>query len=116
MLGGLRFNHPRLAGVEKPTEPAPAAPPETEVLEEEATEEHLDEPWRVILYNDEIHTFQEVIQQLVKATGCSSGRAEKLAWQVHSEGKATVYRGDFEDCFEVQAVLKEIQLVTEIKG
>ena len=101
-------------GAAEPT--APTQTPETEVIEEERTEEHLDEPWRVVLYNDEVHTFQEVTQQLIKALGCPSGQAEKLVWKVHSEGKATVYRGDFEECFEVQAVLREIQLVTEIKG
>lgn len=97
------------------TEPATTTP-ETEVLTEEKTEEHLDEPWRVVLYNDEVHTFEEVTSQLMKAIGCTSSRAEKLAWKAHSEGKATVYRGNFEECFEVQAVLQEIQLVTEIKG
>lgn len=98
-------------------EPAPAAPDTgVEVAEEEETEERIDEPWSVILYNDEVHTFDEVIMQLVKATGCSSAEAEKLAWTVHTEGKATVYEGSFEKCFEVQGVLREIELVTEIKG
>lgn len=98
--------------------PAPAAPPDTdvEVAEEEETEERLDEPWSVILYNDDVHTFDEVIAQLVKATGCSASEAEKHAWTVHTEGKATVYEGPFEKCFEVQGVLREIELITEIKG
>ena len=76
----------------------------------------LDAPWKVILYNDEVHTFDEVISQLVKATGCSTSRAEKLAWELHTKGKAAVYEGSFEECFEVQGVLREIQLVTEIEG
>lgn len=95
----------------------PAAPDtDVEVAEEAATEERLDEPWSVILYNDDVHTFDEVITQLIKATGCSASQAEKLAWTVHTEGKATVYEGTFEECFEVQGVLREIELVTEIKG
>lgn len=113
---GLRWRKtrsvPRLAT--RPEVPAPT--PETEVAVEEEEEERIDEPWRVILYNDEIHTFEEVISQLIKATGCSTGRAEELAWQVHSEGKASVYEGSFEECFRVQGVLREIQLVTEIEG
>jgi len=92
------------------------APPQTETIDAEEAEERIDEPWSVILYNDEIHTFDEVINQLVKATGCSTSEAEKLAWTVHTEGKATVFEGPFEECFEVQSVLREIQLVTEIKG
>ncbi len=89
-----------------------------EVLEviEEQVEEHLDSPWHVILYNDEIHSFDEVILQLIKATGCSSEQAKAYAIQAHMQGKASVYEGSFEECFRVQGVLREIQLVTEIEG
>ncbi len=97
--------------------PSPVSPtPETDVAVEEEESERTEEPWRVILYNDEIHTFEDVITQIIKATGCSAGRAEKLAWEVHTNGKAAVYEGSFEECFQVQAVLREIQLVTEIEG
>ncbi|MFK7843677.1 MAG: ATP-dependent Clp protease adaptor ClpS [Rhodothermales bacterium] len=89
-----------------------------EVLEvvEVAVEERMDLPWRVILYNDEIHTFEEVILQIIKATGCSSEQAKSFALQAHSQGKASVFEGSFEECFRVQGVLREIQLVTEIEG
>lgn len=106
----------------QPRTPLPPAParekpaPEVDVLVEEETAERLDAPWRVILYNDEVHTFDEVIVQLVKATGCTAARAEELAWRVHTQGKAAVYEGTFEECFRVQGVLREIELVTEIAG
>lgn len=90
--------------------------PEVEVLEKEEEEDQEETPWRVILYNDEVHTFDEVIGQLIKALGCSVDHAEKLTMKVHNEGKAKVYEGSFEECFEVNGVLKEIQLITEIKG
>ena len=90
--------------------------PSVEVLTEEETEDKEETPWRVILYNDEVHTFDEVIGQLIKALGCSQEKAEKLTFKVHNEGKANVFEGSFEDCFEVNSVLKEIQLITEIKG
>lgn len=100
-----RIGMPAAAGEERPAE---------DVVEE--TAERLDTPWRVILYNDEVHTFDEVILQLVKATGCSVAQAEALAWKVHMQGKAAVYEGSFEDCFRVQAVLGEIGLITELEG
>ena len=111
-FASLPARRPRMS---ETAEPEPATP-ETDVAVEEETEERIDEPWSVILYNDEVHTFDEVINQLIKATGCSSSEAEKLAWTVHTEGKATVFEGPFEECFEVQSILREIQLVTEIKG
>lgn len=94
---------------------ATESPDVVEVIEEEV-EERLNSPWRVILYNDEIHTFDEVIMQLIKATGCTSEQARAYAFEAHLKGKASVYEGTFEDCFRVQGVLREIQLVTEIEG
>lgn len=73
-------------------------------------------PWRLILYNDEIHTIEEVINQLIKALGCSRNKAEELTLEVHNRGKAVVFKGSFEECFEKNSILAEIQLITEIKG
>lgn len=87
-----------------------------QVLTKEKEEEEDQSPWLVILYDDNIHTFNEVITQLIKALQCGQSRAEELTYKVHNEGKAQVYKGDFENCFKVNSVLKEIQLVTEIKG
>lgn len=90
--------------------------PETEVLVEEETSEEEDTPWRIILYDDDVHTFDEVIGQLMKALGCSRSHAESLTYTVHNKGKAQVFEGSFEECFKVNGVLKEIELITEIKG
>lgn len=92
----------------------PAKEPETDVKEQEV--DRSDSPWSVILYNDDVHTFDEVISQLIKATGCTMQRAKELTLQVHHKGKATVYEDQLEPCLKVQAVLQEIQLMTEIKG
>ena len=75
----------------------------------------VEGPLRVILFNDEIHTFDEVIGQLIKATGCSSSRAEALAWEVHSTGKAVCFEGGLGDCLRVSGVLEEIGLHTMIE-
>ena len=90
--------------------------PEVEELLEEEIATNLDSPWRVILYNDDIHTFDEVIGQLVKATGCSVPQAEAYAWTAHVKGKVAVYQGTFEDCLRVKSVLDEIALISEIQG
>ena len=95
---------------------AVAEDPDVLTQEEVAVEERIDTPWRVIVYNDEIHTFEEVILQVVKATGCTTQQAERHAWTIHTEGKDCVFQGEFFECFRVQGVLREIQLVTEIEG
>jgi ATP-dependent Clp protease adaptor protein ClpS len=87
-----------------------------ETLAQEEIEEAIQTPWRLILYNDEVHTFEEVIQQLIKALKCGRGRAEELTLKVHSEGKAIVFEGEFEECLKRDYILREIELITEIKG
>jgi ATP-dependent Clp protease adaptor protein ClpS len=71
-------------------------------------------PARVILYNDDWHTFDEVIAQLVKAGACDAAEAEIHAWRVHTEGRSQVFHGPREDCERVAAVLREIRLQVEV--
>lgn len=69
---------------------------------------------KVILYNDEIHTFDEVAYQLMKAIGCSLEEGEQIATEVDSYGLAYVFEGDMGDCLRVSGVLEEIALHTEV--
>ena len=73
------------------------------------------DPAKVILFNDDIHTFEEVIDQLIKATRCSEQKAEAMAWEVHTSGKAVVYSGELTRCVEVSGILEEIRLMTQIE-
>ena len=83
---------------------------------EEVAQTSIAEPWQVVLFNDDVHTFDEVIYQIIVAISCPMNRATELAWQVHTTGKAIVFNGQFQDCFRVQAVLCEIELITELRG
>ena len=68
------------------------------------------EPWLVVLLNDEAHTFDEVIMQLVRATGCSTDRAGEIATEVHTQGSAICFTGSRERCELVASILEEIAL------
>jgi ATP-dependent Clp protease adapter protein ClpS len=92
---------------------AAVARPEGE--ERDDTDLLTKEPAKVILFNDEIHTFDEVIGQLIKALGCDSQKAEAMAWEVHLKGKAIVFDGTMNECLRVSAVLEEIALHTQIE-
>ncbi len=65
-------------------------PHEQEQLEEEVI---TGEPAKVILFNDEVHTFDEVIGQLIRATGCSTseGRSACLGG-AHARESNRVHR------------------------
>ncbi len=79
-----------------------------------AVDELLERLWSVIVYNDEWHTFDEVIFQLQKATGCSQDKASRIAWEVHSRGRAIAFRGEKEQCQRVATILREIRLQVEL--
>ncbi|MDH3251827.1 MAG: ATP-dependent Clp protease adaptor ClpS [Ignavibacteria bacterium] len=82
---------------------------------EETEEVATTEPAKVILFNDEVHTFDEVITQVIKATRCSQAKAESLTLEVHNNGKAVVFSGDMHRCVEVSGILEEIDLMTQIE-
>ncbi len=90
--------------------------PGTEVEECLELDTALDNPWKVVLYNDEEHTFDEVIRQLILALHCDHQKAFSLTLMVHQDGKAMVFEGGFESALRVQSVLNEIELITELKG
>ena len=89
--------------------------PQIEREEEHDLETIVQEPAKVVLYNDEVHTFEEVIGQIIKATGCDVTKAEALTWEVHNAGKAVVYEGEMTKCVQVSSVLEEIELTTQIE-
>ncbi|MDP2167310.1 MAG: ATP-dependent Clp protease adaptor ClpS [Thermodesulfovibrionales bacterium] len=68
------------------------------------------EPWNVILLNDEQHTFDEVVRQVMKATGYPHTKAEDITWEAHTSGEALCYAGSRKRCEIVAMVLEEIAL------
>ncbi len=71
-------------------------------------------PGRVVLYNCDCHSFDDVETMLVLATRCSSDVAKKHAWTVHTQGRAIVYHAVREDCEKVAAVLRSTGLQVEV--
>src|SRR5688572_27012534 len=72
------------------------------------------EGWRVILYNDDVHSVDEVIVQLQKATGCDLDTAIRVTLEVDANGRGVRYRGERDDCGRVVRVLREIRLQCEV--
>ena len=79
-------------------------------------ETNIGTEYRVFLFNDEYHTFDEVIEQLIKAINCSFEKARAFAFEVHVKGKAMVHSGSIQTCLKVSGILEEIALHTQIVG
>jgi ATP-dependent Clp protease adaptor protein ClpS len=91
-------------------------PTQTQIRPEEDTAAGLGQPWMVILFNDEYHTFEAVIVQVQKATGCSPGEAFQITYTAHTHGQAVAYVGDKPQCDQVAKVLREIDLRVELEA
>lgn len=94
--------------------------PETETTTRESTTQapsQLDlsdmRPWRefaVVLFNDEHHTYDEVVIQLCKAVNCTWVRALSITRKVDREGRATAVIAPRERAVQVARILREIDL------
>ena len=69
---------------------------------------------KLILFNS-FHLWDDVVNQLQKATGYDIMHCEQIAIIAHTTGKATVKSGELEELTKIDIVLKEISLVTEIQ-
>ncbi len=86
-----------------------------EIIEPEIDEEvTVKLPYKVILFNDDWHSFDEVINQLIKAVKCSYETARGFAFEAHVKGKVVVYNGELNQCLKVSSILEEIALHTQI--
>lgn len=56
-----------------------------------------EEQLSIVLYNDDVNTFDHVIDCLIKHCGHSAIQAEQCAWITHNKGKCQVKTGSFED-------------------
>ena len=51
---------------------------------------------RLVLWNDEVNTFEWVIKALIEICGHNEQQAEQCAMIIHFNGKYAVKQGDFE--------------------
>lgn len=66
-----------------------------QVQEKVDISELLNSDSEIVLYNDDVNTFDHVIETLVKVCKHTSEQAEQCAILVHYKGKCTVKTGEF---------------------
>lgn len=72
------------------------------------------EPWKVVLFNCDCHTFDEVENVVMKATRCTLSRARQISNEVHVRGSAVVYDGPLERCEAVADVIASVGLRVKV--
>lgn len=90
-------------------------PVPTRRTETETAETPTDEPtYRVILYNDDHHSVDEVVLQIQKATGYDLYKATSIMLEAHTKGRAVCFRGERGQCQKVARILRQIRLQVEV--
>ena len=76
----------------------------------------LDEStdFRVILYNDDYHDIDDVVQVVRAATGCGLRQALTITLKAHQEGRAVAFEGTLSECEAVAGRFARVELTYEI--
>ncbi|PRY54269.1 ATP-dependent Clp protease adaptor protein ClpS [Arcticibacter pallidicorallinus] len=70
---------------------------------------------KLILWNDEVNTFEHVISCLIKYLDYSEKQAEKIAWTVHTDGKCAILEGSFTEVEVYRKILKQEGLTVSVE-
>ena len=70
--------------------------------------------FELVLFNDDVNTFDWVIQSLIEVCEHEPTQAEQSAYIVHYKGKCTVKSGEWEDLVPVHRELSNRELSVEV--
>lgn len=65
-----------------------------------------DDNFCTMLYNDELHTFDQVIQTLTKVTNCPTKEANEIVASIDREGRAIVRCDTFNECNQLREAIE----------
>ena len=68
----------------------------------------------VVVFNNEVNTWDEVVMILQTATGCPIEEAEIETWEVDNLGKSVVHHAGREDCDRIAAIIRTIGIHVEV--
>lgn len=77
--------------------------------------EELIDQRDLIVFNDDVNTFDHVIESLIKICKHEPEQAEQCTWIIHYNGKCQVKRGEFEKLEPLCTALLERGLSAEIQ-
>lgn len=77
--------------------------------------EAIVQEYQLILFNDDVNTFDHVIDCLISICGHEMNQAEQCAYIVHYNGKCSVKTGSFDKLKPMLISLQEQKLSVEIK-
>lgn len=88
---------------------------ETQTKTRSKLQEHLDSDYCVILHNDDINSFEHVINCLIKICNKTSKQAQSIAFTVHNNGKCEVMVGDKTEMTKISNQLNIRRLTSSVE-
>ena len=88
---------------------------QTETLVDELAIESLVENLDLVVYNDDVNTFDHVIESLIKVCKHELVQAEQCTWIIHNNGKCQVKHGSFEKLEPMCTALLDRGISAEIE-
>ena len=70
--------------------------------------------WMVVIYNNDTNGFDEVIEILMRSTGCGIEEAYMETWEAHTYGKASVHFANRDECEIVAAMIATVGVKTQV--
>jgi hypothetical protein len=70
--------------------------------------------WLVTVFNNEYNTWDEVVDILLIATGCTIEEAEIETWEIDRLGKSVVHHGAEQDCRDAAEIIATIGIRVEV--
>jgi ATP-dependent Clp protease adaptor protein ClpS len=81
---------------------------EVDILEQEVNQHEI------VLFNDDVHTFEYVINSLIDVCNHTLEQAEQCTYLVHFKGKCAVKTGEFDELKPKCSKLLDLGLSAEI--
>lgn len=69
----------------------------------------------VIVFDNPVNTWEQVIEILQKATGCSVEEAYNETWEVHHTGRSVVHHGDRAECERAASIIATIGIEVAVE-
>lgn len=72
---------------------------DTQTIEEQDVDvlTELEKTYQIVIWNDDVNTFEWVIETLMEVCGHTEEQAEQCALLIHTQGKYGVKNGSYDD-------------------
>ncbi len=87
---------------------------QTEVFYQEEVKEKITKEHHLVVFNDDVNTFDFVIEMLVKICEHDLLQAEQCTYIIHYKGKCAVKKGNYQTLRNMSEALSEAGLTVEI--